>query len=111
MAILSDKSDYPLYLTKGETFRLKVVPKVDGVPKDLTGYEVSLNFRNGQFLTHTAPSDVINVDGSEVTVTLPSTLVALLLAHKPNYEIIATDTAFPAGFGDELLLAGRIKEN
>lgn len=101
---------YNLSPVLGETYNLQVVYKPGGVVKDLTGYRVKLEMKNGQdysFLDGTPEVGVNPTDGA-IFITLPSAVVKELSESKATYSLTVTDLAETPGFGDTLLLKGRI---
>lgn len=88
----------------GETYKLEIQHYAD-----LTGWTVKLYLYNGTDQVFTSPCPEVQVDGFTVTLTFPTPMVEQMHRTGPTYRLVATDPNLPAGYGDEIILSGRVK--
>lgn len=101
---------YNLSPVLGETYHLEVAYKPGGVVKDLTGYRVKLNLANGQDYSYIdgSPEVAVSPHVGLIVITLSSSVVAELATSKSTYRLSITDLSADPGYGDTLLLKGRV---
>lgn len=107
---MSRNVTHNLVPNRGETYALPVRYSNELGAVNLTGFGVKFEVVGRSTTVYTQASANVQIDttGGTILVVLPTSLVNSLYKIRATYSLVITDPTEADGFGDTVLISGRI---